>query len=219
MGAIFIRGSYLSTAAYIGVGVKKLSGGKYSKPFIGGMDIMQEHARSRYNDDDSGYSGDINTILFHRKMNYDGKTESEIEDLIEKRMHQLEKREGEIISVGKVGFVIISTSIEEEKLPPFDTRTYLRKAEHGPAVLLTPAPIGSDTMRIVTEGKVTELRVWANSLLRENKYNRNYYIVNRERCYLATGEGKFQKKTTRVSNEKTLVLPVYKYIYYGWAAE
>ena len=59
----------------------------------------------------------------------------------------------------------------------------------------------------------------AHRLLREGLYREEMYIVSRSGVLYCSGNCKKVAKTKRTTNDRTLVVPVYRFRYYGWAAE
>ena len=222
MGACSVGGSFYSTDWRSGVGCRfgkdRETGKIVSKELTGmsGIDAIVEEARIEYGDDP--YSGTVATCSFRYIGDISYKKEKEIDKYINERMDDIDKRAGEVAKVATMGYIICNTNISEIKYGlPFDSRYYLRQARKGPAVLVEER--GNGYFRVVEEGTVAELKKAAHQLLRQNNYGTYYYLVGKNTSYFCTYKGKFQAKTTRKSDDKNLVLPVNKYVYYGWAAE
>lgn len=222
MGACSVGGSFYSTDWRCGVGAYFSRDRETGKPVfkdltgMSGIDVLQEEASERYGDDP--YSGTIATCSFRYAGDLSAKKEKEVEKFIDDRMDKLYKRDGEVIRVATMGYIICTTDISEVKFGlPFDSRYYLKQARKGPAILLEEQ--GQGYYRIVEEGTIAELKKAAHECLRRHNYGTSYYIVGKSSAYFCTYKGKFQAKTTRKSDDKNLIMPIYKFRYYGWAAE
>ena len=189
-----------------------------------GIELIQQQAEEEYGHQE-GYSGAPNSCNFRyygEKFEFGKNTkkaQEEFRKFRELRMDNLGTGCGEIISVGIEYYGVISTEIKEEQWVTFDSRYYLREARKGPAVLLKPYDFSSTRMKIVAEGTVADLKKIVHFELRKNKYEQEYYIVSKTKNYLCTGKIKQQKTTQRQTDDKVLVLPFYKFIYYGWYRE
>lgn len=189
-----------------------------------GIGLIQEEAEREYGHRE-GYSGAANSCSFRylgEKLEFakdTKKAQKDLNEFIRMRMDNLGNGDGEVISLGVECYGIISTEIKEENWVTFDSRYYLKSAKKGPAVLVQPMDGRSGYMRVIAEGTVADLKKTAHSELRRNKYETDYYIVSRSKVYLCTGKIKQQKKTQRQTDDKVMVLPFYKFIYYGWYRE
>lgn len=208
MGAISGRGSFVDTDWRNGI----------RKVQIGASEMFGYQ---------EGYSGAENSCDFCYKGEYidfgknTKKAEKDLNTFIHKRLEKLGAGDGEIINVGQDGVLICSTVFKEVKYrAPFDRYHYLRNMKKGPSVLLEKPMYGANDFVIpVEEGTVALLKEYAHTLLRESKYSEDYYILTKNKLYLCTGDCEKKKKTTRVTTDKYLVLPIYKFIYYGWYRE
>lgn len=189
-----------------------------------GIEIIQEEAEREYGHRE-GYSGAPNSCNFFfagEKPEFakdTKKAKKDLNDFIDKHMDRLGTGEGEVISLGIEYYGIISTEITEEIWAGFDSRYYLKSAKKGPAVLLMPYDRSNSHLRIIAEGTVADLKKIVHKELRNKKYETNFYIVSKTKTYLCTGKIKQQKKTQRQTDDKVLVLPFYKFMYYGWYRE
>ena len=189
-----------------------------------GMRLIQEEAEREYGHQE-GYSGAPNSCdFFYKGEKFEfgkdtKKARKELNDFVRLRLDNLGTGDGEIISVGVEYYGIISTEIVEENWVSFDSRYYLKNAKKGPAVLLKPYSFGDNYMKVVAEGTVADLKKIAHSELRKEKYETDYYIVSKTKTYLCTAKIKQQKKTQKQTDDKVMVLPFYKFIYYGWYRE
>ena len=68
-------------------------------------------------------------------------------------------------------------------------------------------------------GTLEEMKKAANLQLRHTNYAKPVYIVTKKKVYICWGDYKEVKTTTRRTDEKTYVMPMYEFRYYGWAAE
>lgn len=189
-----------------------------------GITLVQQEAEKEYGHQE-GYSGAPNSCSFRyigEKLDFakdTKKARKDLDNFIRQRMDNLGNGDGEIISLGVEYYGIISTEIKEEICVGFDSRYYLKNAKKGPAVLLAPYDTSGSFMRVIAEGTVADLKKLAHSELRKNKYEIDYYIVTKTKNYLCTGKVKQQKKTQRQTDDKVMILPFYKFIYYGWYRE
>ena len=93
----------------------------------------------------------------------------------------------------------------------------LLKQTKKPCILLTAD--GNGRMQLVGGGTLSELKSQAHLLLRKCNYIKTYYIVRKDRYITCNGEIKKQAKTSRKTDDKTLVLELGKYAYLGVAPE
>ena len=186
-----------------------------------GINAVQDDAEREYGHQE-GYSGAPNSCYFRylgEKLEFGKNTKKATEDLnkfIHSRLDRLGTGEGEIIATNLEYYGIISTDIQEVSYTHFDSRSYLRAMKKGPAVLLKN---NEGYLQKVSEGTIADLKKEAHLELRRNKYEYDYYIVGKTKTYLCTGKVKQQKKTQRVTDDKVMVLPFYKFVYYGWYRE
>lgn len=220
MGACGISGTFYSTDWHCGIGPRFSYSYRTREEIFdevrgSGIFYIKEEASRMYGDDP--YSGSAATVDFYlNKEDLSKKDEDFIEAYMKNRMGKLGKRDGEVVKIGESGFLICTPKIEPISRCNFDSLYYLRNMKKGPAVLLEEY---MGQLRVVQEGTVADLKKEAIACMLYHKFNREYYIIGRSNNYLCTCEPKYQKKTTRKSNDKTVVLPVYKWLYYGWAAE
>lgn len=184
-----------------------------------GISAVQQYARQVYGDE-YGYSGAENSCSFSYKGEYlsfgkkTKKAEKELKEFIDKRLENLGNGCGEVIRVGLEGYNIFTTEIKEfDGLTDIDTRYYLKNMKKGPAVLLRKVGLSYD---VVSEGTVSQLKSVAHQELRHYKYLNDFYIVSKYKIYKCYGKRVFKQKTTRVTNDNILVLPLYSFVYYGW---
>ena len=189
-----------------------------------GIALVQEEAEREYGHRD-GYSGAPNScrfMYFGEKFEYGKNTkkaQKDLNDFIDKRMDMLGSGDGEIICIGIEYYGIISTEISETDWAPFDSRYYLKSMKKGPAVLLEPYDYVGQGMLVIAEGTIADLKKVAHKELRRSKYDKDLYIVGKTKNYVCSGKIKQQKVTKRETDDKVLVLPFYKYLYYGWYRE
>lgn len=190
-----------------------------------GISIVQKEAEREHGVED-GYSGAANSCSFRyvgQKLEFAKKTktaEKELYKYIDERMeNHLGSGDGEIIKLDVEYYGIITTEIVEEIYTHFDSRYYLKLMKKGPAILIEPYDYDGSYYRIIAEGTVADLKKKAHAELRKSKYDKDLYIVGKTKTYLCTGKIKQQKATKRETDDKVLVLPFYKYVYYGWFRE
>lgn len=222
MGACSISGYFYSTDWKNGLGPKILRNFKTGKLEIGeifqsGIYPMKEEDRVIHGDDP--YSGTISTVSFSLSSTVIGKKNDKDEFLdsyVEKRLNKLGKCDGEVTKVCDYGFIICTPEIKPINYCDFDRMYYLKNMKKGPAVLLER---DQSYLRVVREGTLADLKKEAIQCTLHHKFTRDYYVIGKNNSFYCGCDAKFQEKTTRKSNNKTLVLPVYKWLYYGWAAE
>lgn len=192
-----------------------------------GIREIQRDAEDMYGEQD-GYSGAPNSCEFIYKGEYfelgknTKKATEQLNAFIDSRLDCLGTGDGEVIKVGIDGYVIINTVFKEVfGYAPFDRYYFLQKMGREPALLLKENPYKASTMNfvIVEGGTISELKKSAHKLMRQEKYSCNYYILSKNHLYFCTKEEVKKEKTSRKTNEKYLVLPLYKFIYYGWYRE
>lgn len=189
-----------------------------------GIVLVQEEAEREYGHQE-GYSGAANSCDFSyigQKLEFGKNTKKAQKDLdafIDKRMDMLGSGDGEIICIGIEYYGVISTEISETDWAPFDSRYYLKSMKKGPAVLVEPYDYSYNYMRVIAEGTVADLKKRAHAELRKNKYDKDLYIIGKTKTYRCKGKIKQQKVTKRKTDDKVLVLPFYKFVYYGWYRE
>ena len=185
-----------------------------------GIEKIQEDAEAYYGHQE-GYSGAANCVDFRYVGDFSEKYKTakgrkEIEKYIEDRMSKLYKRDGEVMKIATEGYAIIKTKYIEQDV----TESYVRYLYNikKPSVLLERNSYGFG-YKIIAEGTVSELKKKAHTRLRQITYRDDLYIIKKDKMYICTQDIKTQKNTTRRSDDKTLVLEIGKYRYYGWAPE
>lgn len=180
-----------------------------------GVRELQRQAEEEYGHR-QGYSGAINSchhISLHRP-NRVFRDMKDVSDYVRGRLELLDKREGEVMDLGVIGFSIARPVVHEFRgYFPYDPR--LLRGRKEPAALLT---VRGFPLRYGTLG---QLKTYGMELVLNEKFEHDYYIVSRntDRVYVVTGEGRMVKSTTRKSGNGVLVLPYHEWVVYGWAAE
>lgn len=172
------------------------------------QDADDEHGHQQ------GYSGEINSVSnfsMHRP-NKKFKSMSDVWDYVEDRYGDMDKGDGEIIDLGLVGYSIAKAVVQEYHGNLNTSSSTLRGIKE-PAVLLDERGF------VKARGTMAELKEKAKRLVLKEKFQHDYYIVgkNSPRIFVATGEGKMVKNTSRQSDSNTLVLPYHKFVVYGLA--
>lgn len=200
------------------MGACGISGTYRAYDWQSGIRRVQEEAEAYYGHQE-GYSGAANSCSFYFKGNKFDVKEKELNKYIDERMDMLGKRDGEVLCLGVEGFDIIKTVIEpcNRNISDVDKK-FLFKGIKNPALLLR-YNYSRDFYEVVKTGTIAEMKVAAHEQLRKKNYSENYYILTKKSMLSCKGDKKTVKKTTRKNDVKTLVLPIYKFIYYGWAAE
>lgn len=192
------------------------SGSYVSSDWKEGIKCVQKEAEHYYGIQD-GYSGAPNSCSFTYLGDFVKKTSKELDSFIQSCMDKMGNGDGGVVRMGIQSYNIYSTCIEECECLPFDSKYVLKQLRKGPAALVSNKyNIG---VNILKEGNITELKKYAHIILRDNKYAEKIYIVGRNKSYLCTYNLKEVKKTQRKTDDKYLVLPVYKFIYFGWFRE
>ena len=179
-----------------------------------GIRQIQDDAEAYYGHQE-GYSGAENCCSFSFGGSCADMSKKELDKFIDKRMDELYKGHGEVLKGKIVEYAIIETEIVETLFLSFDSRSYLRNMKKGPALLVKLLENGYP--RLMKEGTVADLKKYAHRLLREDKYNYEYFIIGKTKTYSCRGKVKYQKLTKKQTDEKHLVLPVYEFYYYGIA--
>ena len=185
-----------------------------------GIQKIQDEAREYYGDRD-GYSGAENSCCFQYAGDKSDLTKKQLEKYIEDRMDRMYNRDGEIVRIGIKGYRLIKTTCKEETMysanhykdlfkgSPFNA--YLMEESYKPGLL--------QKMSGRNDGTLEEMKKAANLQLRHTNYAKPVYIVTKKKVYICWGDYKDVKTTTRRTDEKTYVMPMYEFRYYGWAAE
>ena len=194
-----------------------------------GIKIIQKNAEETYGNDiyngkennvDFGFIGNFSDVVKSTRFVPFKETKREtplsIREFINIRFEDLRKGNGEIVCFGVEGYNIISTEFYEERFLS-QRQKDVKKRSKKPAVLVREGR--NFTLSVIYEGTVAECKKKAHEYLRETKYRDDVYIVSAKKSWLCSCKRKFMKKTSRKTTEKTMVLPLYKYIYYGAAME
>lgn len=181
-----------------------------------GIQRVIEDAEAYYGHQE-GYSGAANSCSFSYKGDKSSLTKKELNAYIDSRMDNLGKRDGEVILVGIEGYDIIKTEYVPQTVddPLFIKRLFV--GQKGPALLLV-YDWRSNNYKIERAGTIAEMKALAHIRLRSENYEKNYTILTKKGKIVCKGVVTNVKKTTRKTDEKNLILPIYKYMYYGWAA-
>lgn len=193
------------------------SGFYYNTNWKAGINKLQAEAEKYYGSQD-GYSGGANSCSFVYMGEYPNFKEKDISNFIKKQLDLLSNGEGGVIQVGIHSYGVFSTSVTEVEYLPFDSKFILKRMTKGPAALVQCDKF-SNKPYIVKEGTVVELKKKVHTFLRNNKYENNFYIVGKNKSFICTGQYKEVKKTKRITNDKIMVLPFYKFVYFGWYRE
>lgn len=214
------------------MGQCNISGIYKSYDWKDGINKIRAEARAYYGDMD-GYSGsaaDVDFIFLGDKSNLyskyktNEKVKKELYKFIDNRLENLGKRDGEIIKIGEVGYNIITTEYREvpdKRLSWLFERQYdyvlrLLRESKEPAILVTGIQSGIKKLNV---GTLAELKKYSHEYLRKNNYSHKVYIVGKSKSYIVEGKVESKEKTTRVTNNTTLVVPVSEFIYWGRAPE
>lgn len=180
-----------------------------------GLDIIQSRSQAvkGYSDGYSGEIHDITNITFIGDLT----NNKDKNMIINERLQRLDKRQGEVAIIDRVGYSIAKPVIKDYLFPlALDPREL--RGFKSPAALYEVLDLPGH-MRFVGDGSVAELKKRAKCLIMDKKFQYDYIIVGKNIAnpLLITGEGKRVRNTSQKSNDNQLVLPYYKYIVYGRA--
>lgn len=182
-----------------------------------GIQKIQEDAREYYGDRE-GYSGAENSCCFKYAGDKSDLTKKQLEKFIEDRMDSMYNRDGEVIRIATKGYRLIKTTFKEETMYSANYYKDLFKGTSYTAFLMKESYRPGLLQKIVG-GSFEEMKRAANVELRNTNYAQPLYIVTKKKVYMCWGDYKDVKTTTRRTDEKTFVMPMYEFRYYGWAAE
>lgn len=222
MGSCSVGGSFISTDWRRGIGVsfgKDRNTGKrvFRGFFDSGMNVIQDACRERYGEN-SCYSGSECTVDFRYVGDWSNLSKSEIDKKIKNKLDNMFKWDGEIAKISDEGFIVCKTKIEEVTSVPFDKNAYF-KQNHGDASAILVEERDNGYCRYLNRGTVAKLKELAHRELRDKQYSVVCYIISRTKVYQCSFDAQYYKTTKRKTDDKYLVLPLYNYVYYGWASE
>lgn len=180
-----------------------------------GIESVQMEDEFEYGHRD-GYSGASNSCCFRYIGDKSHLTKKELKKYVDERFKKLGTRDGEIIQIGILEYHLLKTKFEESFFNPEQFR-YLFKGQKANALLLGMDMFHQPTY-IIASGNLVDMKKMAHNKLRGCNYSKEFYILTKQKMYTCTYESKSVKRTTRKSDDKTLILPLYEYAYYGWAA-
>lgn len=186
-----------------------------------GINKVQDEYEEEYGRQE-GYSGGPNCVNFCYGGDASKMSKTELNKYIQRRMDILNKRDGEILKIGTDGYDIITTIYKELKINNSFSK-YLKGCKR-PAILLKETPFEyfkqtGERFQVVESGTIAEMKNLAHTKLRSCYYITVFYIVTKSKVIECMGTVKKQAKTTRKTDEKTLVLERNIYRYFGWAPE
>lgn len=181
-----------------------------------GIYEIQKSAEEYYGDQD-GYSGAENSCSFSYLKDLSNKSEKELKKLMEDYMDKLDSGDGYVCNLGVDSYALYATKIISDVTAPFDTRAILKNMYKGPCMLIRLDNMGN--VHMVDEGTLVDLKYKVHIKLRRSNYLEEYYILSKKKSYYCTYEKKVQKSTKRKTDENILVVPLKKYIYFGWFKE
>ena len=189
-----------------------------------GIEKIKRQADAYYGYQD-GYSGAENCVNFCFAGNHpELKTSKQISKYINKRLDYLNKRDGEVICVGIDEYKIITTKFMESRQAGWHSPAFYNSVvvKSKSATLVRIYNDGRE-IEAVAAGTVADMKKKAHECLRKYNYQPNciYEIVchRAKQIISCDADVKSVKTTKRKTDSKYMVLPVYKYIYYGWAPE
>jgi hypothetical protein len=182
-----------------------------------GLEDIKRQTLSEYGHQE-GYSGQIHDVTNIRYLGtVNLKKPKDIDAYIDQRLDRLAKRQGEVISLGIIGYSIAQPVIKEYRGHISADYTEV-KSSRSPAILYQ-IDDEHHYLRKISEGSVAELKQRAKDKIMQCKFEFDYVIVGKNIAVplLITGEGKMVKSTTKKSDHSKLVLPYHRFVVYGWA--
>ena len=205
------------------MGACDIGGSFISYDWKSGIERIQEEASYEYGYQE-GYSGAANCVGFSYLGDYRGKlkTNKQIDRFIEDRLeNHLYKRDGEVICVENAYVKVFTTQFTEHT----GTENRMWRTYIGFSFTTHPATVCTlnNWGRVDTlfAGTISECKTFAHQYLRKNFYSPEVVIVCRraKKLLQAYGKASQYKTTKRVTDDKHLVVPYYKFMYYGIAPE
>ena len=182
-----------------------------------GIQKIQDEAFAYYGDRD-GYSGGANSCNFRYAGDKSNLSKKQIEKFIDDRMESMYNRDGEVIKVGTKGYRLIKTTFNEEIIyAPHHYKNLFKGTSY--TALLMEESNRPGLLQKIKGGSFEEMKRAANMELRKINYDKPFYIVTKKKVYICSGEYKEVKTTTRRTDDKTYVMPLHEFRYYGWAVE
>lgn len=186
---------------------------------------VQEEAKMEYGCD--AYNGAANNVSFSYAGDKSNLTKAQLNKFRKELEEECYKRSGYVYKIGVEGFRILTTKFIEKKINEGGLRWLMSQNQEKlwfmqykrPCILVTSDTNGNG--RCLGAGTIGELKVKAHELLRQCYYSKEMYIVrkNKDTYIDCRGDYKDQKKTSRKTDAKTLVLEIGKYEYFGIAPE
>lgn len=130
------------------------------------------------------------------------------------RLRTLELNQGEIMRLSKRGKVIIEPTISEY------TGT-LRVHPQDFHLLTGDSALINDSGRVIISGDFDNLKRLALKYVVDGKFEYNYYIISKSKRTTFLITGKYEMVDSSVnfkSSSKRLILPLYRFILYGYIA-
>ncbi len=190
-----------------------------------GIRRVQQEAEYEYGHD--YYNGAANNVSFSYAGDKSNLTKAQLNKFRKEMEENCYKRDGYVYKIGTEGYRIITTKFMEYPRKDGGLSWVMSKNQEAlwfkqyknPCILVTAD--GNGNGRCICGGTISDLKVKAHQLLRECYYQKSFYIVRKNKdVYIScSGEYKDQKKTSRKTDAKTMVLEIGLYEYFGVAPE
>lgn len=187
--------------------------------------IKQVQAQAQYETGADYYSGGANNVNFSYVGDKSNLTKAQLRKFRDELIDNCAKRQGFVYKLGVETYRIITTKYIEYPRDKGglgwvlhkDSEQLWFKKYKTPCILVVADGDGRGSC--IAGGTISELKAKAHEYLRKNYYNKVCYIVRKNKdVYIeCRGDYKDQKKTSRKTDAKTLVLEIGKYAYFGIA--
>lgn len=189
--------------------------------------IRRVQAEAEYEHGSDYYNGAANNVEFSYAGDKSNLTKTQLNKFRKEIQEECYKRGGYVYKIGIEGYRIITTKFIEKNRNEGGLSWVMNKNQEKiwfmqykrPCILVTTDKNGNGYC--IGAGTIGELKVKAHELLRQCYYSKDFYIVrkNKDTYIDCRGLYKGQKTTSRRTDDKTLVLEVGKYEYFGVAPE
>ncbi len=187
--------------------------------------INQVQLEAKYEHGNDSYSGGANNVIFCYVGDKSNLTKTQLRKFQEELEDKCDKRQGFVYKLEVKGYRIITTKYIEYPrnqgglgwVLHKDSEQLWFKKYKTPCILVVADEDGRGSC--IAGGTISELKAKAHEYLRKHYYRKVCYIVRKNKdVYIeCRGDYKDQKKTSRKTDAKTLVLEIGKYAYFGIA--
>lgn len=189
--------------------------------------IRRVQAEAEYEHGSAYDNGAANNVEFSYSGDKSNLTKAQLNKFRKEIQEECHKSRGYVYKIGIEGYRIITTKFIEKNRNEGGLSWVMSKNQEKiwfmqykrPCILVTADNNGNGYC--IGAGTIGELKVKAHELLRQCYYSKDFYIVrkNKDTYIDCRGLYKGQKTTSRRTDDKTLVLEVGKYEYFGVAPE